>query len=215
MNYSIKGITHYDTIPILAKLGVNYFTFDLRPRSFNFVQIRKIEEIISQNPEVKNFGLLFENENPIVVKELLEKASKALLEQQALKLEFSGGESLEELEKFEYDYVWHYHEGERIKNIASTHYLKRIVFQHSLLEKYHQAGELYGFFGLFEEFVSKLQFEVQLDWDSELILSLFDFFQIPFLSFEINNKVELSYQNPNHSLIQNNLINIDQLFQSI
>ena len=86
------------------------------------------------------------------------------------------------------------------------------MFRQEYLDSLHSSGELHGFFNLFSDFTEKVYFEIQLDWDSEIILSLFDFFEIPLLSFEINNKVELSYQRPDHLLINKNLEQIHKLF---
>lgn len=212
MNFILKGVTKDETIKSLLPIGVREFSFDLRPRSFNFTQLKNIKEIVILNPAVELFSLCFANEPEHMVSELYLKVSEDLNEKQKLWVEYTGGESLMACEKQGLPYIWHYHPGEKIKHIHDTEYLKRIVFKHSILEEFHQNGELHGFFGLFQDYTEKVMFEIQVDWDTELILSLFDFFQIPMLSFEINQKVELSYQNPDHTLMQKNLVNLANYF---
>ena len=229
MKFILKGITNSNTINEMNtwsnslvtvshdrdKDDIELYSFDLRPRSFNFVQAKKIKSIICENPTQKKFSLIFENELPLTVTEISQGIKEVCLVDQEIYLEFAGSESLAVLETFQQDYIWHYHPEEKIKNIEKTKYLKRIVFKQEILDELNRNGELHGFFNLFSKYTERVYFEVQIDWDSEIILSLFDFFEIPLISIEINHKVELSYQLPNHTLIQDNLRKIQNLFDHL
>lgn len=210
MNFALKGITKGKTIHSMDHIV--QFGFDLRPRSFNFTQLSNIKEIIRGNPQVKTFVLIFENESTSIIKELYAKVEIDLHQSQELWVEFSGSEKLEDCEQLGIPYVWHFKEGYNIKVMKEQKLLKRVAFTHSLLEQYNDRGELHGFFNLFQDLTNEIFFEVQLDWDSEIILSFFDYFPISMISFEINHKVELSYQCPDHILMNSNLKNVADLF---
>ncbi len=214
MEFILKGITNNQLLEGLKLSSVSQYTFDLRPKSFNFTQAYNIKNLITNNPQSTRYSLWFENEKDFIITELYNDIKSSLKEQDQLLLEFSGETSLADLEKFELPYIWHYHAGEKIKNISFCKNLKRIVFHHADLEEYHRGGELHGFFNLFSDYTNKIYFEIQANWDSQIILSIFDFFTIPMLSFEINSQVELSYQNPDVELIKQHLLNLENLFEN-
>jgi len=212
MKFILKGITNSNSILATDSIGMSQYTFDLRPKSFNFVQSRKIVEMISGDTKSRVYSLLFENEKDFVIKQLLTQINPSIGEEQNLFLEFAGITPLVECEKYEHDYIWHYHDGEKIKNITDTKYLKRIVFRHSDLEYLSSNGELHGFFNLFSEYFDRIFIEVQLNWDSPIMFSIFEFFKIPLLSFEITDQVEIGYQNPDHDLIISHITNVKNMF---
>lgn len=212
MQYILKGICNQETIDGTNSSNVSQYSFDLRPRSFNFIQIRKINEMIKSSSEIKKFSLCFEDEKTEMVTELYKKAVDEISPEQEVFLEFSGDEKLEWCEQFQKSYIWHYNENEKISNIDKTKYLKRVVFKHEILQEYHHKNELHGFLNLFADYTQKIYFEVQLDWDSEIIISLFDFFQIPMVSFEMNNKIEKSFQQPDVEKVLGCLESMNSLF---
>ena len=75
MQISIKGITNSDIIRECSVLGVADYSFDLRPKSFNFVQAHKIKTILMQYPHL-HYSLLFENEKDFMVHALHDDISK-------------------------------------------------------------------------------------------------------------------------------------------
>ncbi len=213
MEFILKGLTSDTVITQVKAPELHQYSFDLRPKSFNFTQAYNIKKIIEEQATSHRYSLMFENEKDLIVTEMHKDISKSLKDGDELLLEFSGTTGLDELEKFQLPYIWHYHEQEKIRNITSCNYLKRIVFHHQDLEVLNSNGELHGFFNLFSDYSKDIYFEVQLEWDSNIILSLFDFFTIPILSFEISHMVEVSYQNPDTLLIQNHIQNIAKLFE--
>lgn len=219
MNFILKGITQSDTLDYckslsLENLHLKEVSFDLRPRSFNFIQIHKLTQFIKSIHALNGVSIQFENEVSLSVSEILKKCSEECPPGQRLWPEFSGHEDVSIFENFATPYAWHYHGNQKIKNIGQCQFLKRIIFKHHILEDFNQRGELHSFMALFSEFAESIEFELQLDWDSEIILSLFDYFTFHFISFEINRKVELSYQRPDHLLIKKNLEQIDTLFKA-
>ncbi|MFT6630145.1 MAG: hypothetical protein ACJAS4_000079 [Bacteriovoracaceae bacterium] len=206
MKFILKGICNSSTILQTQNSQLSQLGFDLRPRSFNFTQGENIKVMLGQTSIDQDISLLFEDEKDFVVREVSENIRNSLKENQKLFLEFTGKTSLGDLEKLETDYIWHYHDQERIRNIADTKFLKKIVIRHNDLEYLNSRGELYGFFHLFSDYFNKVIIEIQVDWNTEIIYSMFEHFKLPVISVEITNLIETSYQNPNCELI-NTFIN--------
>ena len=50
-----------------------------------------------------------------------------------------------------------------------------------------------------------MELEVQTDWDSAMLMTLIDTYNIEALSWEINNKVELSYRCLDFQLVESHM----------
>lgn len=193
--FSLKGATNLNHINQLAKSYQMDFSLDLRPKSFNFTQSKNIINIINSAPVHSVFYLMFENEKPFMVKNIYQEIINQTEKDRHIFLEFTGQTSIEELDSFGIPYSWHYHSDERIGNLENAKYLKKLIFNHNHLTEYYEKGELFGFLNLFSDLDEKIEFELLINWDTNFIYSLFDLIKISTISIEINNLVELSYQN--------------------
>lgn len=203
MNLLLKGITKASSVETTQNIPVAGYAFDLRPRSFNFTPIKNIQNILEQCP-IASFDLIFENENPSIVAEILNKFKDAAVRPS---LEFCGAVDFSVLDRLQKTYSWRYHEEVSISKIKAAENLKKIILTHDILEKYLESGELFGFLQLFnDDDFSDLQFELLLDWDSFVIESVLDISGFDFISFELNSKVEISYQNPDEDLVVSELM---------
>ncbi len=201
MKLILKGITKPETIEALSSSQFNQYSFDMRPKSFNFTQGRNIESIIKRYGGLYNFSILFENEKPFMVKEIL----KPFRDKTNVVPEFSGRTPINELNELGYPFFWHYHDEEKIRDLKQIENLRRIIFHQEDLEYLNQRGELFGFFQLFSDYFERIEFEIQLNWDSEIFVSLLDSFNLLILSYEINSLVEKGYQNPDTALINQSI----------
>lgn len=190
MNYILKGISSFEIIDKLPEF--DSYAFDLRPRSFNFTQAYQIKNMIEKVIVDKNIILLFENEKAFVVDELISHIKSSLHTTNELICEFSGQSSLQSLDEYQRPFFWRYHNEEKLINISSSKELKKIIFLHRDLEMLNSSGELFGFLNLFANM--NVHFELQIDWDTNLIESMFEYFRFDTISFEINSKVEHSYR---------------------
>jgi hypothetical protein len=190
MEYSLKGITKLSNIEVTQALGLQSYAFDLRPRSFNFTPLYNIKQI-QQTSGQEVYTLLFENEKDLVLKELVKEFE---FKENIVYLEFTGVTELNELDSLGMPYAWHYNPEIKISEVKKAKFLKRVVFSHVLLEHFDDSGELFGFLSLFTDLVEGLEFELFLDWDSSILESAFSYFHFDRISFEINSKVESSYQ---------------------
>jgi len=211
MSFYLKGITNSQTIIQTLSLGLTGYSFDLRPKSFNFVQAKKIKEMLKVDSN-SQYTLIFENEKDFMVNELYKQITQD--EMASVLIEFTGVTGLNDLDSIGKNFVWHYHHDEKFMMIERVEHLKRIVFNHKDLEFFQEKGELFGFLNLFQDLKKQgIEFEILLDWDTALIESMFDYFDFDAISLEINNKVEISYQIPDIPLITNHLLQLKNLFK--
>jgi hypothetical protein len=192
----VNGVYHSSIINHLSAVGLTHYSFDLRPKSFNFTQAYKIKEILSQtSSSLKYFYLHFEEEKDFIIKEIFADINEAR-GQSSLWLEFSGKDSLDYYDSFEIPYLWHYHENISLSDIAKSKNLKKISFDQLYIERLLQFGQLYDFFGQLIEIITPMgvQLEITASWDSPLLETILDFYPITSLNYEISSQVEKSYR---------------------
>jgi len=207
VNILISGIYNPQMIQYLKQFGVNQFSFDCRPKSFNFIQAYKIKEmLIAHGSVLDQYFLHFEDEKDFVIFETLKDITSVPSDHGSLNLEFSGKESLSFYEQFEIPYTWHFNELVSIDSLPNLKYLRGISFNQIFLERLYQFRELFNFLGKIQENLSENQFlQLKSDWGEPMFESVIDFFTFKTLSLEINNKVEISYRNPDLNLVSNHI----------
>src|SRR5690606_7524370 len=131
----VDGIYDIRTVNQLLDLGVTRFSFDLRPRSLNFVQHYRVIEIVKQiglRPKIV-FCFHFADEHPMLIEKFIEDLSSAaaITKEQwsgdQLELEFSGREDFGFLDTFNVPYRWHLFKGASWSKAAKAKNLKGIV----------------------------------------------------------------------------------------
>ena len=196
MDIRLNGVYHTSIIQHLKDFGLSHFSFDLRPKSFNFTQSYKIKEMLQATASpLVHYYLHFADEKDFVIREIY----KSLYEERndsSLMFEFSGTENLDYFESFKVPYVWHYRESITLEQIRQTQYLKMISFDSVFIERLFQFGKLYQLFGEFAEISheKKMSLEISQDWNTSVLETLIDFYPIKTLNFEINRQVEKSFR---------------------
>ena len=141
MNLTLKGITNSSQVQCASEAGVNGYTFDLRPKSFNFIQLHKIQSICTEK-FLTQINLLFDNEKDFVIKELARKLNEVGV---STSLEFINVSDLVFLEKLGEEYSLYFNSSLSLKKIKECSNIKKIILEHQTLEEFHQKGELFGF----------------------------------------------------------------------
>lgn len=209
MRLTLMGVTSLETIKLAHAAGVDTFSFDLRPKSFNFIQSKKIKSILNEAPLV-DYRLTFANEKDFMVSALYNDIK---LTTPNLKIEFTGVTKLHELSRLEEPFVWHYNSDEKLRDIPNNSKLERVVLDHRVLSDYNDRGELFGFLQLFQGLQGVVEFDLLLDWDTEIIGSMFEYFNFSGIVLEVNQKIEQGYQQVNHSLLLNQIQYYQDLFK--
>lgn len=203
----VSGIYNPQMIQYLKQFGINQFTFDFRPTSFNFTQGYRVKEILEATCVSKDtFYLHFADEKEFMITEVLKDINSLGRTEVNTCLEFSGRSSLISYETFKTPYIWHFNELVSIDLLADLKYLKAISFDQIYLERLLQFGELFNFLTKIEACLRDDQYlEINLDWGNLPMETAVDFFRFKSINFEINNSVEVSYRNPNLNLVANHI----------
>lgn len=211
MDINIKGITTDSLMTGPIKDQVTTYSFDFRPTSFNFIQVARAADYMKQLEGEYQLRCLFENDSNLMITETLNKIED-LAEYRCLP-EVFGQQSLEQMESLDLEYCWLYQNSVKLSELSDAKNLKKIILRHSDLQELNDSGELFGFLNIFNSMELVVEYELLLDWNTIIIESMFDYFKFNELSFEINQMVELSYQNPDVHLIQTHLNNIKERFK--
>lgn len=209
MGFKLKSITNSSQIKCATNVGIHNFVFDLRPKSFNFIQLHKIESICQENFLTK-IGLLFANEKDFVVHELQNKLKAKSIETQ---VEFIDVSDIAYLDSLGVDYALYWNSSLRLKDIESAKNLKRLIFEHKALEVFQQKGELFGFLSLFKSLEGEIDFELKLEWSSSIIESMMSYFDFQDISLELDSSVEVSFQQIDENAVTSIIKHFKSLFK--
>jgi len=212
----IDGTYNQNTITMLEELKINDFSFDLRPKSFNFIQEHVLLDILKAIYRPWNrYYLHFENEKEYVIEKILHDVQELVVKSgnstdlvENIFLEFSDGLALHYYESFKTPYLFHLDERHRLEDLKAGKYLRSINFSYSYLHHLQQSGKLGEFVGGFLKQLKrmepplKMELMLSMDWNDDPFFSLFHYFQFNVISFPLNQKVELSYRNIDYELLK-------------
>ena len=206
--FRVEGIYDKRTLQSLKDLKLKDLSFDFRPRSFNFLQKKLLEELLEDVSQDDTVYLHFENEADFVIKNILESATKKC-EKKNIILEFSGNQTAEYYESFNHDFLWNYDpSSEHLDDILKSKLLKGLIIPLSIINEEHRKGNIINFS---KELHSKIfnllskdsgMLILSMDWDSNLFSSLVQYFDFDLISIPINNKIEVCYRNVDLSKMQ-------------
>jgi len=212
----MNGIYDERTLKCLEKRDILLLGLDFRPRSFNFLQEHKFFELlenIEQESKLKkgHFFLHFQNEAPFVIEKILADIKNYCYDSgwsfSKFSLEFSDTQLSSYYDLFETPFLWHYTPGGSLKEVMKCRYLEGIVLSHKQLEEFHREGKLYSFLQTFHSLTTDKPMKIflSLNWDTNLITSLFELFDFDGVSLEIDRQVETCYRNVNLPIVEKNL----------
>ena len=206
MRIRIEGIYDKRTLEILREENINDFSFDFRPKSFNFLQQYRFMDIMASyySPK-KRYYCHFCDEAPNVIQKITTDLREALglggpPWAQSFFLEFSGHESPEAMDAHGMPFLWHYSPQHPLAPILRCQFLKGIVLEYEFLRKLHEEEMPYHFRQHFLEssasFLKERQGELFLrrSWDSDIFPSLYELLDFTVTSIPIDNKIENSYR---------------------
>lgn len=201
----INGIYDQNTIKVLKNLGVNFFAFDFRPVSMNFIQSYAAAKLIEQTFGLGDrYVLQFDRDKDFVINGVLEKLSSVIAREELL-LEFCTSRELSECESFKLPFIWHYNENEFNEFITSDK-LHTVIFDQQIIQQLELNNRLYTFMdNFFKKCPSHVQVELAMDWSSSVIHTLIDFFPVNGLVYSINNQVEQQFRLVNLQLVQQHI----------
>ncbi|MBT3981868.1 MAG: hypothetical protein HOE90_10970 [Bacteriovoracaceae bacterium] len=227
VDWKIDGVYDDRTMRALSEIGTRHIGFDFRPLSLNFIQNHIFQDLIFRyfNSNSKYY-LRFENEKDFVVQSFLDSISERFGEKTLINnfvLEFSGDMPKEYYQTFKVPFIWHYDEGNSWQELMGLDNLKGIVLDIKILEYLHVQGRLHSFVQVLYQLIQShkrfdlLDLILKINWDSHIIPSLFEFFDLGIISLGIGPEVEECYRNVDltrmtkqYHLFKSNLNNLQQ-----
>lgn len=196
VSWRFSGIYDLRTLKHLRDIKVNHFVFDLRPKSFSFIQEHLLIDVLKELP----FGtvyLLFNNEKDFVIERLVSECRKVF--GGPIFLEFDGAFNQQAVEHLNVGFFQHINDHQLDEPGLNHRLCQGHVFDFKLLNEIFEDQKMTsfvnGYYSLFAQQSLSLKQVLSIDWDSNLFSSLFDYFDFDCLTLPINNKVEVCYRN--------------------
>lgn len=203
MSPKVDGIYDIRTIEQLLLLGVRRFTFDMRPRSLNFIQHYRVIEMVKTIGLRKDivFCFHFENEHPMLVQKFIDDlaaqaaAAKDDWTSGRLELEFSQREDFEAMDDFNIPYRWHLASGSDWAKAARAKNMRGLVIPFEYLEDALENGSLYSLCNNLHTLFPRLEFHLARGWGANVFPTLLELFDFADVALPIDPNVEVCFRN--------------------
>ena len=192
--FRIEGIYDLKTLHLLEASKIREFTFDFRPKSFNFIQIYLFKELLNSGVLFKNIYLQFSNEKEFIIDEIVKEIPQELKDRAYLDIigdyDFS---------KLPLSFYWNFDLERDWRSILKERNLKGLIFPYELLARLNDQNRFIDFIKLFYEQINlagrnDLDIYLAIDWDSDIFPSLLDMMNFNGLSMPVNSKIEVAYR---------------------
>lgn len=212
MSYRIRidGIYDQRTLKHLKQTEVRDFCFDFSPRSFNFVQEYVfLEQLIPLLTERDRIFVHFNRSNDPMVKKLAEDLSKNGVEPGRLYFEFDEWSPDVNAQEFEYNYLLLFSGDQNVSKSMGKNFCG-FVFEFSFLEDLFHKKILQtfasNFYTRFGARMTESHFCIlKMQWQSNLLTSLFELFEFNLLSMPISAEIEVCYRNVDLKKLSNEM----------
>lgn len=216
MEIKINGVFSKELVNFFKSKSIHNFGFDLRPTSFNFIQLHVIKDILKEiSSSESTYTFLFQNEKDFVIKELINfLAEDGLISKEQVLLEFTDIQDIDECESHGMNYIWHFNDMTNYRKINHSKFLRVISIDQTQLEIYQSRGELFSFIKELNDLKSDSNIlDLRLDWTQAPQESIIDFINPTLYTLEINNTIQTSYRNVNKQQVENHLMYLREQFK--
>lgn len=199
-NLRIEGIYDKRTVKYLKNQGLKDFCFDFSPKSFNFIQEYVfLEQILNLLDASDRIFLHFSRSNDPMVGKLINDLKKSEKSLNNVFFEFDEWSKEASALDFEYNYLLNFSKDSDSLKLVGRNF-KGFIFNFEFFEELHRSNLLNNFasnfYTRFHSIINEKSFMVlKIDWNNNLLASLFDLFEFNLLSIPINSKIEVCYRN--------------------
>jgi hypothetical protein len=205
MALKIHGVYDNQTVSHLKDLGIDRFCFDFRPKSFNFIpQATCIEIIQQQLDRTDQVSLFFDQDNPLVMKEIFKNISQAWSERFALPAEgqvsfdLSYPYDLKTLNDLGGAFKMYFSGHEQLVTIQRSQWFRGIFLQYPDLIQLQQQGKLSSFRKELKDllqYVSRpYEIDIVFDWNQSIEPHILRTFPEAQWTLPINQDIEMNYR---------------------
>lgn len=196
----IEGIYDKRTLKHLKQQGLKDFCFDFSPRSFNFIQEYVfLEQILNLLDSTDRVFLKFQRSNDPMVTKLIEDLRKSGQSLDNVYFEFDEWSMDLTPDQFSYNYLLNFSKDFDASKFIGANF-KGFIFNFEFFEDLHRSKLLNTFArNFYTRYQARMDDQslmlLKIDWNHNLLTSLFDLFEFNLLSFPINSKIEVCYRN--------------------
>lgn len=197
-NIKVEGIYDQRTLKLLKEKGLRYFGFNFSPMSFNFIQEYVfLEQLIPLLDSKDSIHLHFNrSDDPMITKVLNDLRAAGVLFDN-IYIECDEWSLLPE--EINSKYYLNYDSQLDLKNYIGPHF-SGLILDFSQLEDLFHKGVLNSFISNFYTRCSSIlkddkKIILKVDWTSNILPSLIEYFDFDLISLPINSKIEICYRN--------------------
>lgn len=192
-----EGLYDSRTLKFLKVLGVNQFTFDFNPRSFNFIQeyvfLEQLIPLLGSNDVIT---ISFPRSNDPMITKVLGDLKKNGLDLKNVRLDCS--EWPINAHEMNIPFYLNYTPQLDMISVNSQNFMG-FIFDYSLFEGMKSEGVLRSFasnyYTRFGAIASNVEAILKVHWRDNIFPSLIDLFDFNTLSLPINTDIEVCYRN--------------------
>lgn len=193
----VEGLYDSRTLKFLKGLGINQFTFDFNPRSFNFIQEYVfVEQLIPLLSTHDLITISFPRSNDPMIIKVLGDLKKYGFDLKNVRLDCS--EWPVSAHEMNVPYYLNYTPQLDMTAVKSQNF-KGFIFDYSLFEGMKSEGVLRAFasnyYTRFGVIASNVETILKVHWRDNIFPSLVDLFDFNTLSLPINTDIEVCYRN--------------------
>lgn len=182
----ITGVFDEKCFDTYRNFGIFHFGFDLRPKSFNFIQEHVLVRLVEKLP-MGSITLLFENEKDFIIKRIIDETQKKFSGE--VLLEFYGSEDFSFFDSFGLPYFCVLKNS--IPELKGRNQIGLILNQ-DLLNEYSDNGNGHGL-----DFSGASKIYLRFSGKVNFPQSITDFFSWDLLDLEISQDICESYRKLN------------------
>lgn len=200
LQLKVNGVYNQNVLELLRSEDITKFSFDLRPRSFNFIQLHKIEELLVNYGDLSPY-LLFEEQQPFIFQEIY-----LLLNKYQPTIQFTQNVSIDLIHQIDLPFIYPFNkdslseillhqkcQGWTVSSELLAHEMNTGTINHFI----EQLGEKLSF----RKNIPTFELSLEMNWDRPLMSSLLHLIPFNILEYSVNNLVEDSYRQLNNQKI--------------
>ena len=196
----IEGIYDKRTLLHLKSLGLKDFCFDFSPKSFNFIQEYVFLEqiLIALSPTDRVF-LHFKRSNDPMVLKLIDDLIKSGQNLENVYFEFDEWSSDLRPIDFNYNFLLNFSNDTDPMKLMGKNF-QGFIFNFNFFQELYQSNLLHNFaINFYTRYHTLIDDHrlmlLKIDWQNDLLASLFEYFEFNLISFPINSQIEICYRN--------------------
>lgn len=192
------------------ELGITEFAFDFRPKSFNFLQLHRLLELLkAAYSPLHRYFLIYQDEKSMVVQKMIEDVSLLAQREGSARdmslsnffLDFRGAEDASYCSSFGLPYFLEYSHRPGLRAALGSSWARGVNLPYGMVATAYEQRTLDSMARNFAQLLhgagrkSPLEVVLTCDWDADLFASFFELLEVDGLSMPVNPKIEVCYRN--------------------